>query len=104
LTTIPELEWHLKNKNKLCDLLIETFLAYTDDHYGWAKELWDVGAIAYFVNPDWFDMEFIPSPKITDDIQFISGDTSRHAILAARYLDRNGIMKDMYKKLSAFRD
>jgi len=100
LASVPELEAYMGGKNPLCDMLIETFAGYVDDHFGWAKEIWDIGAIAYMINPDWMPTKVIPSPLLTDDGQY-GLDPLRHPVRIAYMAKRNPIFKDMYRKLTS---
>ncbi len=101
-TTVPELETYLLGKNKICDELIDTFTGYVTDTYGWAKELWDVGAVAYFINPSWFDVDLIPAHTVESDglHDYTGNDPNRHVMLTTRFLHRTDIFRDMFKKLS----
>lgn len=99
LTTVPDLEACLRGKNPLCDMLCDRVADFTGDPFGWAKELWDVGAVAYLVNPDWFDSRIMPCPRITDDCHW-TWDGNRHSFRTCFFLSRNGIFRDLYTKLS----
>lgn len=103
LTTLPELKAHLEGKNALCDALIELYAAYSPDHYGWSKEIWDISAIAYLINPDWVPATIVHSPLLTDSHSF-STDRNRHFIKCADFVYRNPIFSDMFRKLSALKD
>lgn len=97
--SIPELEAFLGGKNEMCDALVKLFSEYTDDPFGWAKEIWDVSTIGLLVNPDWAPMTVEPSPLLSDDCRW-SRDASRHPIGVVQCLNRNAIFRDMYKKLA----
>lgn len=97
--SIPELEAFLGGKNEMCDALVKLFSEYTDDPFGWAKEIWDVSTIGLLVNPDWAPMTVEPSPLLSDDCRW-SRDASRHPIGVVQWLNRNAIFRDMYKKLA----
>lgn len=92
----------LGGKNPLCDALAELFCAYSDDHFGWAKELWDVAAIAYLINPEWAPSTVEHSPLLSDDMRW-SRDASRHPVRVINFLYRTPIFRDMYAKLAAAR-
>ena len=53
LTTVPELEANLKGRNPISDFLFERFCEYSDDHFAWGKEIWDISAIAYLLDESW---------------------------------------------------
>jgi len=103
LSTVAELKEHLAGKNELCDTLIELFAAYSDDHFGWAKEIWDIAAIAYVINPDWVPAPLAHSPILTD-FHTWSTDKSRHLIKSAIFAYRNPIFKDMFTKLASLKN
>ena len=98
LSSTADMKAHLEGKNALCDALSELFCAYTDNPFGWAKEIWDVSTIAWLVNPDWVPSTLEHSPLLTDDCHWaFSG--SRHLIRVAYYCHRTPIFRDMYAKL-----
>jgi purine nucleosidase len=99
LTTVPELEKHLKGKNPVCDTLLELFKEYETDHFGWAKEIWDISAIAFMVNPEWVPTVIDHSPVLADNLMYGS-DKGRHFIRVATEVKRNEIFKDMFRKIT----
>jgi inosine-uridine nucleoside N-ribohydrolase len=102
LTTVPELERHLSGRNAVCDLLVETVKGYHEDHYAWAKEIWDIATIGYLVNPEWVPTYLDHSPVVTERLTW-SVDRTRHLIRTAHFLRRNPIFADMFRKLAAAR-
>ena len=116
LASIPELEAYIGGKNPICDALIELFSEYTDQPFGWAKEIWDVAPIGYMINPAWAPAVLEPSPLVAsappwvgeqpiakfnvNDVCRWSRDPARHPILVVQSLDRNAIFRDMYKALA----
>lgn len=98
LTTVSELESCIGGKNELCDALIEIVRGYSDDHFAWAKEIWDVSTIAYLINPDWVPSKLVHSPLLTDDSRW-AHDERRHLIRECYFCHRNPIFKDMFEKL-----
>ncbi|HEX3043339.1 MAG TPA: nucleoside hydrolase, partial [Bacillota bacterium] len=62
LTTIYELEAHLGGRNPICNELLQLFIEYHADHFGWAKEIWDLAPVAYLIHPVWIPTEITPSP------------------------------------------
>lgn len=99
LTTLSELEQYLKGKSKIAEYVLELFRNFTKDHFGFAKELWDVAAVAYLVNHKWVPARVVHSPIITDQLTW-SFDNSRHLIKSAVYVKRNEIFRDLFNKLS----
>ena len=99
LTTMPELETHLKGKNAVSDALVELFKEYHADHFGWAKEIWDISAIAYVINPNLVPTSLVHAPIISDQLTW-GLNNDRHFIRTAVSIDRNSIFKDMFTKLA----
>ncbi len=98
LTTMPELETHVAGKSAIGDFLTETVRGYHEDHYAWAKEIWDISATAYLVNPTWVTTRVVHSPILTDQLTW-SHDPSRLMMRVAVQLNRNAIFADLFKKL-----
>ncbi|SDM67372.1 nucleoside hydrolase [Kriegella aquimaris] len=97
-TTIPELETYLKGQGAIGDYLIDIFKAYHKDHYAYSKIIWDISAIAYAVNPSWFQSEIRHAPILTDQITY-SFDNSRHFYRTVTFLNRDKIFGDMFRKI-----
>lgn len=98
LATVPELEAYLKGYNPTCDALVELFSAYSDDHFGWAKEIWDISAIGYLIDPAWSFSAVVPAPILSSDSNY-SHNPARHFMREVLWVNRNAIFKDMYTKL-----
>ena len=99
LTTVSELEAHIQGKSAIGNYLTDTVKGYYQDHYAWAKEIWDISATSYLVNPDWVPTNLTHSPILTDQVTW-SHDTSRHLIRIATSLNRNAIFRDVFQKIA----
>ncbi|MDP6776951.1 MAG: nucleoside hydrolase [Candidatus Latescibacteria bacterium] len=97
-TTVPEIDAHVAGRGPLGDFLAERFKGYSADHYAWAKEIWDISAIAYLLNPEWVPTELVHSPILTDQFTW-SEDRSRHLIRVATAIRRNPIFRDLFQKI-----
>ena len=114
-STVSEIEQYVEGKGAIGDYLAETFKAYSDNHFAWSKEIWDVVAIAYLINADWAPSQIVSSPIIS---QRTAGDVvnrkpddwlkhqltwsfdhSRHQIRCAYYVQRDPIFRDLFTKL-----
>lgn len=98
LTSIYELEHFLKGKSELCDYLCQRFY---DDGYHGIKErrvIWDISAIAYLINRNWFESKEISCPNIKEDSSY-ELTTNRHKITMVNYLNVNEIYSDLFRKL-----
>lgn len=99
LTTVQELQACIGGRNALCDALLAQFSAYSDDHMGWGKEIWDISAIGYMIRPEWVPTKLTHSPLLTDDHRW-ARDETRHFIREAYFCHRNPIFRDMFRKLT----
>ena len=102
LTTVPELEGVLKGRSAICDFLFERFCEYHADPFAWAKEIWDISAIAYLIDEGWVPTRSIPSPILKDDLTWQTPPAGRHSIRSAWMVHRNPIFRDLFLKLQHF--
>ena len=114
-STVSEIERYVEGKGAIGDFLAETFKAYSDDHFAWSKEIWDVVAIAYLLNADWVPSNIVSSPIISQQTAgdvvnhkpndwhkhqlTWSFDHSRHLIRCAYHVHRDPIFRDLFTKL-----
>ncbi len=104
-TTIFELEHYLLGQGEIGHYLCEIFKncrnAYRqnpNDVVGENKTLWDLSAIAYFINKDWFNTQDISCPEILDDTSY-KYTTNKHKITFVNDLNRHEIYKDFFIKM-----
>lgn len=104
-TTIYELEHYLLGQGEigkyLCEIFKDCKKAYRqapNDIIGESKTLWDISAIAYFLNKDWFKSQEISCPEILDDTSY-KFTTDKHKITFANDLNRHEIYKDFFIKM-----
>ena len=97
-TSIYELEHHLKGKSALCDYLCQRF--YNDGVHGKQERrvIWDISAVAYLINPDWFETKVVSCPQINADTSYRL-TTNQHPITVVNYLDVDKIYQDLFHKL-----
>lgn len=101
LATVPELEAYVAGRGAIGDFLVETFKGYSEDHFGWSKEIWDLAPIAWLLNAEWAPSALEHSPILTDQYTW-SIDHSRHLMRIATGVRRNPIFVDLFRKLAAF--
>ena len=97
-TSIYELNHYLKNKNELCNYLIDRF--YNDGYHGVQERrvIWDISVIAYMINKEWFTYEDISCPNINEDTSY-ELTTNNHKITMVNYIDVDKVYSDLFKKL-----
>lgn len=101
LTNIPELERYVQPCGDIGAFLTERVKGYHAEHRGWGKEIWDLAATAYLVNPSWIETTLVHSPILTSE-QTWSVDQRRHLIRTATRIKRDEIFRDFFSKLAAF--
>ena len=87
-------------RNDLADYLCGAVRDYAEDPFAWSKVLWDISAVAWMVNPQWFDTALAPSPVLTSDYTY-SCAFNRPLVRVAMHLRRDPIFRDVYTKLNA---
>jgi len=100
LTTVPELERYVTGRGAIGDYLVQIFKDYVADSYAWAKEIWDLSAVAYLLNPEWVPAELARSPILTPELTWRVGE-ARPWIRRAFFVHRNPIFADLFRKLEA---
>lgn len=106
-TTSYELEHYLSEPTELNKYLIEifnkckkSFMKEPDDEIGSSKTLWDLSAIAYEINSEWFKSEEISCPKVLANGLY-EQTNNRHKVIFVNDLFRNKIYKDFFVKMGA---
>ncbi len=106
VTSIYELERYLVCTSKMGDYLLYITRDYLAgkrgmQHYGYgtSKVMWDMGTIAYLVNPSWFVTEVVKTPTINDDCTWVL-DKYDHEMITTKYIKRDPIFYDFFKRMS----
>ena len=97
-TTKAELEAHIHGHSALADYLYETLCGYHQDHFAWAKVIWDISTVAWLLNSDWVPTVLTHTPILTDQVTW-SQDRSRHMMREATHCNRNAIFGDLFRRL-----
>lgn len=101
-TSGPELEYHLRGKNKLCDYLVNvttTEAAACNGGPVWTRPIWDVTAVAWLLDGDFEEDCLIHSPIPEYDNRY-AFDDNRHFIKYVYHIKRDKLFADLFAKLS----
>lgn len=101
-TSGPELEYHLRGKNKLCDYLVNvttTEAAACNGGPVWTRPIWDVTAVAWLLDGDFEEDCLIHSPIPEYDNRY-AFDNNRHFIKYVYHIKRDKLFADLFVKLS----
>jgi len=103
-TTKYELEHYIGN-TEIGKYLINTMINCKKDYYqneidsyGSSKTIWDLSAIAYIINKDWFTIQHVSCPKILKDGRYELTNNC-HDVVFVDDLSRNKIFNDYFKKM-----
>ena len=99
-STVPEIERYVEPYGDIGRFLAMRFKDYAEDHVGWSKEIWDMAAVAWLIDPDWTPSVLLPTPILTDQVTY-SIDRTRPLMRYVTHVKRNPILKDFIAKLQA---
>lgn len=101
-TSGPELEYHLRGKNKLCDYLVDVTTKEAKACYGgatWTRPIWDVTAVAWLLDGEFEEDCLIHSPIPEYDDRYAL-DNTRHFIKYVYHIRRDNLFADLFAKLA----
>ena len=101
LTTIAEMAEYVKPCGDIGQYLFDTYESYRKNQFARSKEIWDISATGYLIDPDWVTSDVVPSPVLTDQMTW-SVDPSRHSIRIANMVKRDSIFGDLFSKIQQF--
>lgn len=129
ITTIHDLRHYLQDQNALSNFLLDRFelwqKSWASDEYAWSKSLWDCGAIAVLLHPEWRRTYMMPKPEIPkgfgmsskSELEYyrkderypkesdhLQTDQRMHAIRVVYEINRNKVYNDLYKKIAGYVD
>jgi len=98
ITTLPEMERFVKGRGAIGDYLYDIFAAYRPDHFARSKQIWDIGPIAWLIDPSWVPSAIVHSPILTPDLTW-SHDPRRHLMREAIGVNRDAILGDLFRRI-----
>lgn len=101
-TTGPELEFHLRGKNKLCDYLVDVTTEEAiacGGNVTWSRPIWDVTAVAWLLDKRFMQDRLEHAPLPEHDHRYARRmDSSLYKYVY--YIDRDLLFEDLFAKLS----
>lgn len=97
-SSVPEIERYVEPHGEIGAFLARRFKEYSDDHKGWSKEIWDMAAVGWLLDPDWAPSILMSTPRIGDDMSW-HHDEARSAMRYVGFVDRDAILRDFIDKL-----
>ncbi len=99
LSTVPEIERHVEPHGEIGRFLAERYKAYSTDHVGWSKEIWDMAAVAWLLDPDWAPSVLAPTSVLSTELTY-GVDRARHPLRLVTRIRRDPILRDFIGKLA----
>lgn len=100
-STVAEIERYVEPCGAIGAFLAQRFKEYFIDHVGRSKVVWDMATIAYLLDESWTPSVLCSTPVVTDQTTW-SFDLRRPLMRYVRFVDRDPIFKDFFRKLAAF--
>ncbi len=100
-TTEAELDRYVRGRGAIGDYLCEIFNGYHADRFAWSKEIWDLGPVAWLVEPSWLPSALVHSAVLSEELRW-SHDPSRHLVRETLQVKRDPIFGDLFRKLEQF--
>lgn len=93
-----ELEGRVRSSNELCNYFCDIF---TNDHgiETMRRPIWDISAVAYMINKEWFETMEISCPKVKQDTSF-KLTRFRHKIKFVQKLNSTEIYDDLFSRIT----
>ena len=99
VTSAAELRECIAGKNPICNALTELMEAYSGGRYGWGKVIWDVAVPGYLIDASFTRSSVVPCPAIGQNGVW-QETTGGRSVRMVRWIDRNRLFADLFKKLS----
>lgn len=101
-TTGPELEAHLRGKNKLCDYLVDLTVREAGGAGSlptWSRSIWDVTAVGWLLDGDFESDRLVPAPIPEYDWHY-AFDGTNHLMKYVYEIRRDRLYADLFRKLA----
>lgn len=101
-TSGPELTFHLKGKNALCDYLVGLTCQEGEKsgYPTWTRAIWDVTAVAWLLDGPFMEdrLEHAPVPQYDDRY---ARDPTRHLYRYVYHIHRDALFADLFQRLAS---
>lgn len=100
VTTRSEIDEYVRPHGALGEFLADRYSEHVGDAIGRSKVLWDIGATAWVLNPEWLRTKIVPAAVIGADGRKAC-DPTRHLMAEAYSVDRDAIYADLFSRLAS---
>ncbi len=100
LTTHAEMRELCNIDHPVSDYLLKIYNDYAAERRGLSKVIWDISAVAWLINRDWFQYRTCSSPVLHQDMR-VSFDDRRHPTIECQRLNRDQIFSDLFTRIES---
>ena len=97
MTTREEIEQRVRGRGRIGDYLADLYAGF-DRHHARMTPLWDIGPVAWLVEPAWCPSALVTSPVLHEDLTW-GHDPTRHLIREVRDVDADAVLTDFFDNL-----
>ncbi|EMK3499864.1 nucleoside hydrolase [Vibrio vulnificus] len=97
-TSVPEIQYYLNDTSVIGSYLSDSAPNCEWIGFGNRKVIWDIAPVGFLLNPEWFTDLLVPSPILNDNFTY-SFDNKRHLIRTIKFIERDELFIDLFKKL-----
>lgn len=98
ITSVPELNDCIGNRNRLGDYLVQIVKDYGSIHFAWGKHIWDLAVSGLLIDRSFVKINLVNSPILTNELTY-SFDGRRHMMANVVSIDRDRIFRDLFLKI-----
>lgn len=104
LTTTAELDAYVRPQGAIGEYLADIFRNHHEHYPGRSKEVWDLAATGYLINPSWAPKLNLARPTLSHEVKWIMPphETPSAPFAEAHYVRRDPIFHDLFTKLAHF--
>lgn len=96
----PELQYYLKGKSQLADMLYENVMNEMEQATGaWTRVIWDIACPTWLAGVSYFRDVIMPAPVLSYDYNY-SFKPYRHMISMATNIERDEIFTDVFETIT----
>ncbi len=104
MTTLPEMESHLRGRGRIGDYLFRIFAEYEHEDLrapAASKTIWDLAPFAALLNPAWVGLVSLRQPHLDEQLLWQENPAGKTALEAVR-IHRDPVFRDLFAKVEGW--
>lgn len=98
---LPELRERLTGCGAIAEYLVGIFDRAVNGDENYARVIWDISTISYFVVPEATEFVTMPQPRLQDDCTW-TPDPAGRPLIVAQAIDRTRVFESIFKRIQEF--